>query len=66
MTEIFAHSTTTVEGEFEIGNQHHFFMENHVTLCVPLEDGIDVYCSTQDQNAVQSALASILNYNKSQ
>ena len=66
MPEVFAQSATTVEGEFEIGNQYHFFMENHVTLCVPLEDGMDVYCSTQDQDAVQSTLASVLNYNKSQ
>ena len=55
--EVFAQSATTVEAEFEIGKQYHFFMENHVTLCVPLEDGMDVYCSTQDQDAFYNRAA---------
>lgn len=66
VTDVLAQSATIVEGEFEIGSQYHFFMENHVSLCVPLEDGIDVYCSTQEQDAVQCTIASVLNFKKSQ
>ena len=36
------------------------YMETHVTLCVPVEDGIDVHCSTQDGDAVQTAIANSL------
>lgn len=59
-------SETIVEGEFEIGNQYHFFMETHVTACVPIEDGMDVYCATQDQDSVQKVIAYCLRLKKSQ
>jgi xanthine dehydrogenase/oxidase len=65
-TEAMGRSQTTVEGEFEIGTQYHFYMETHVTACVPTEDGMDVYCSTQDGDAVQGIIAGCLNLKKSQ
>lgn len=64
--EGFAKSETVVEGEFEIGTQYHFYMETLVTLCVPTEDGMNVYCATQDQDAVQNAIARCLNFQKAQ
>ncbi|XP_046441655.1 indole-3-acetaldehyde oxidase-like isoform X1 [Daphnia pulex] len=59
-------SDTVVEGEFEIGSQYHFYMETLVAACVPVEDGMDVFCATQDQEAVQSAVANCLNLRNSQ
>ena len=55
-----------MEGEFEIGSQYHFYMETHVTLSVPTSDGIDVFCSTQDGDEVQTAIADCLDLKKSQ
>ncbi len=37
-----------------------------MAVCVPLEDGIDIYCATQDQDAVQNAVARCLNLHNSQ
>ena len=66
LAEDLASSETVIEGEFEIGGQYHFHMETHVTSCVPTEDGMDVYCSTQYQDAVQSVIADCLNMERSQ
>ena len=41
-------------------------METMVTLSVPNDIGIDVYCSTQDGDAVQGAIADCLHLQKSQ
>lgn len=62
----FSQSETVVEGEFEIGTQYHFYMETLVAACVPVEDGMDVFCATQDQDAVQNAVARCLSLNKAQ
>lgn len=55
-----------IEGEFEIGTQYHFYMETLVAVCIPVEDGMNVYCSTQDQDAVQNAVARCLKLHKAQ
>ncbi len=55
-----------IEGEFEIGNQYHMYMETLIAACVPTEDGMDVYCATQDQDAVQTAVARCLKLQKAQ
>jgi xanthine dehydrogenase/oxidase len=59
-------SETVIEGEFEIGTQYHFYMETLVAVCVPVEDGMNIYCSTQDQDAVQNAVARCLKLHKAQ
>ena len=55
-----------IQGEFEIGTQFHFYMETLVALCIPVEEGMNVFCSTQYQDAVQNAIARCLNLNKAQ
>ena len=64
--EAFANSDTVVEGEFEVGTQYHMYMETMVSSCIPTEDGMEVYCATQDVDGVQSAIASCINLQKSQ
>lgn len=65
-TEEMRRAETVVEGEFEIGNQYHFYMETIVASCVPVEDGMDVYCSTQDQDSIQSAVAHCVGIERAQ
>ncbi|KAK7111653.1 xanthine dehydrogenase-like [Littorina saxatilis] len=50
----------TLEGEVSMGTQYHFYMENQVSLCVPSEDGVDLYSSTQNLDQVQAAVATVL------
>ena len=66
LTDSFSQSETVIEGEFEIGTQYHFYMETLVAVCIPVEDGINVFCSTQDQDAVQNAIARCLKLHKAQ
>ena len=63
--EGISQSETVVEGEFEIGSQYHMYMETLIAACTPVEDGMDVYCATQDQDAVQNAVAQCLKLPKS-
>lgn len=53
-------------GSFLIGGQYHFTMETQTCFCVPTEDGIDVYPSSQWLNCIQvnvsAALAIPLNW----
>ena len=49
-----------IKGEFEIGSQYHFQMEPQTTICIPREDGMDVYCATQWMDQVQACIASML------
>ncbi|RUS90574.1 hypothetical protein EGW08_001662 [Elysia chlorotica] len=55
-----------VEGECEMGTQYHFYIENQIALCVPSEDGMDVYTATQAaefvQRAASQALGKPMNY----
>ncbi|XP_055877206.1 uncharacterized protein LOC106059682 [Biomphalaria glabrata] len=49
-----------VEGECRMGAQYHFFLETHVSLAVPSEDGIDLYASTQSADLNQHAAANVI------
>lgn len=51
----------TIEGRFELPGQFHFSMEPQVCICVPNEDSMDVYSSTQYIDICQVAIAQALN-----
>ncbi|XP_058459564.1 uncharacterized protein LOC131435563 [Malaya genurostris] len=49
-----------VKGRFEIGGQYHYYMETQTCICIPIEDGMDVYSSTQWVDLTQMAIARML------
>lgn len=56
-----AKETKKVTGTFDIGSQYHYTMETQTTVCLPAEDGIDVYSSTQYVDFTQVSVARTLN-----
>lgn len=50
-----------VKGRFELPSQFHFSMEPQTCICVPTEDGMDVYSSTQWVDLCQIAISLALN-----
>lgn len=60
-TRVGSDATKKAKGKFEMGAQYHFTMETQTTLCVPAEDGLDVYSSTQWVDSVQTTIAKTLN-----
>lgn len=59
-TEVGTKGSLKIEGSFEIGSQYHFSMEPQTCVVVPIEDGMDVYSSTQWMDATQIAVAEAL------
>lgn len=53
-------TTKTITGRFEVGSQYHYTMETQTTCCVPSEDGIDVYSSSQWMDFINIAIAECL------
>ncbi|MGE0500508.1 MAG: xanthine dehydrogenase molybdopterin binding subunit [Rhizobiaceae bacterium] len=50
-----------LEGKMRIGGQEHFYLEGHISMAVPGEDGdVTVYCSTQHPSEVQHMVAHAL------
>ncbi|CAL8110877.1 unnamed protein product [Orchesella dallaii] len=54
-------NTIRVKGEFKTDRQYHFHLETQICICVPKEDGMDVFSSTQHMDNVQAAIGGCLN-----
>ncbi|XP_058464982.1 uncharacterized protein LOC131438756 isoform X2 [Malaya genurostris] len=54
-------SFKNIKGHSELAGQYHFSMETQTCLCIPIEDGMDVYSSTQWMDLTHVALAESLN-----
>ncbi|MCB5363012.1 xanthine dehydrogenase molybdopterin binding subunit [Pusillimonas sp. CC-YST705] len=50
-----------LQGSLRTGGQDHFYLESHISLAVPEDDGgMLIYCSTQNPSEVQSLCARVL------
>ncbi|XP_053674936.1 aldehyde oxidase 3-like [Anopheles nili] len=49
-----------LEGSFDLPSQYHLSMETQQCVCVPIDDGMDVYSSTQWVDICQIAIARAL------
>lgn len=49
-----------IRGVFEIGSQYHYTMETHSCVCIPAENDMDVYSSTQWMDLIQVSIANCL------
>jgi len=50
-----------LEGRLRMGGQEHFYLEGHISLAIPGEDGdVTVHCSTQHPSEVQHMVAHAL------
>jgi len=50
-----------IKGSVDIGSQYHYTMETQSCICVPVEDGMDVYPASQWMDLVQRAISQVLN-----
>lgn len=53
-------SKHTASGEASCGTQYHYSMETQISICVPTEDGIKVYASSQWIDFAQKSVAQVL------
>ncbi len=54
-------ASNRLQGRFEIGGQDHFYLEGHISVATPREDGdVHVHCSTQHPTEVQHNVAKFL------
>lgn len=50
-----------ITGKFYLGGQYHYSMETQSCVCIPKEDGMDIYSSTQWLDQVSSSISLMLN-----
>uniref|UniRef100_A0A182S7D9 Indole-3-acetaldehyde oxidase n=1 Tax=Anopheles maculatus TaxID=74869 RepID=A0A182S7D9_9DIPT len=53
-------TTKQIQGTIEMYGQYHFALEPQTCVCVPVEDGIDIYAATQWIDLCQIAVAAAL------
>ncbi|KAJ9584592.1 hypothetical protein L9F63_021062, partial [Diploptera punctata] len=53
-------ATHVITGTFDAGMQYHFTMETQQCVCIPKEDGLDVFPTTQHITLVQNAISQSL------
>lgn len=53
--------THVVTGHFEMGSQYHYTMETQTCVCVPSDDGMNIYSAAQWIDGVQLAVSNVLN-----
>ncbi|XP_025155411.1 xanthine dehydrogenase/oxidase isoform X3 [Harpegnathos saltator] len=49
-----------IKGVFECGSQYHYTMETQSCVCIPVEDGMDIYPATQWIDLIQVSIAQCL------
>ncbi|XP_065095835.1 uncharacterized protein LOC135717607 [Ochlerotatus camptorhynchus] len=49
-----------ISGQVSLEGQYHYTLETQTCICVPKEDGMDVYCATQDIDHAQVTIAGVL------
>ncbi len=56
-----ARAPNRISGRFHVGGQEHFYLEGHIGMAIPQEDGdMLVYSSTQHPSEVQHMVAKVL------
>ncbi|XP_071634820.1 uncharacterized protein [Temnothorax longispinosus] len=50
----------TIKGVFQAGPQYHYPMETQACVCIPAEDGMDVYPTSQWPDLIQVSIANVL------
>jgi xanthine dehydrogenase large subunit len=56
-----AASPRRIKGSMSLGGQEHFYLESHIALAIPGEDGdITLYSSTQHPSEIQHSVAHVL------
>ncbi|CAD7078516.1 unnamed protein product [Hermetia illucens] len=53
--------TRRIRGHFELEGQFHFSIESHTTICIPRQNGLFLYSSTQHMDHVQASITNTLN-----
>jgi xanthine dehydrogenase/oxidase len=49
-----------ITGRFEIGSQYHYTMETQSCVCIPNDEGMDVFSATQWIDNTQIAISDVL------